>query len=284
MSFHEVFPPRFFAPDTGGSNGADHERNLPPLTAFIKQLREKNLIAAEGFDEGEFPMKVADVRAFATFVLKENPPEGFLQRLGESISFLSEKDFEEGIAALSTGLQERLTGRPYTIVFQENNKSGPWIFGKLRSIGFPKEDRIHVFEEDGELPESDNSLLVTVDDHSMTGSQMMDIATVAGSNRPIVMGLLRATPIALDRLQTRHPNAEIVLIKTIEPPKLEAEDYAFMQRVMKDQNLSVDDEYKLSEGYTTYMTFYMIPDTTLSFLVKGPHPLIIDSNFTRPYS
>lgn len=247
---------------------------------------------AEIIAKKDLPIDPTDAIDFAQFVIHIGAPEGFLDRLVETIQYKSEPEFALDFEEYAEAVVNDLAGKPYSTIFYKRFDSGRWIHELLMRHGLhPAEHQFTTYRYRNEplsrelglhdpddipsiLPEG--TILLIPDDFTLSGAQMGEMAAIGRENKlDTRVAVLYTSELAEKELIGSRPQSFIHLPERIKSMKdnVTPEDIIFMQEIndlygWETKNLVTGDE-------PFFWTWYKIPDNVPEiFTEKGHHPLV----------
>lgn len=115
-----------------------------------------------------------DALAFAGNILNQNPPEGFLGRLLDSVHYVGQDEFWRDINQLALNLRDFLKGEPYASYVGLMGKSSPWILEQL----------LNARDHDG-MPILHAPVAIFADEDGQVNGQPVTVARAATINQAL---------------------------------------------------------------------------------------------------
>lgn len=252
----------------------------------------------ETFHEAQFidptlPVYTRDVDRFRGAIEKYNPPQGFLERVLESMQYVDRKMFVHDLDKLLEVAIEILSDNEYFVVQSKRGKSDVWIYQSLLRRGLPVptgEIRTMDYDNDDESFDKLQTGLqqVVFDDFAITGGWIGDMVysndylTLPRDTRSAFF--LYTTGHARERLTSKQISVyqsgkDIITLEE----SLEERDLSFLERLP----LKLQPEIIEFSESPLFWTWYKVPDNVPSFFTgieeKGIPPLIRPELFQPPY-
>lgn len=264
----------------------------------------------EGIKERELPIEADNAKAFAQYVLAQNPPDGFLERLTAGLQYKSEEAFENDFQSYAESLKGFFnSNEPYAVAFDDLDGSGRWIYEKLLNAGIPAADYhfyLDMYPEVALVPDSGlidirqiqdvlpvGAKVFAPDDFALTGTQMTDLMTQIQGNfndrnkhpYQVLVACMYTSESADQTMNRQDPSAKVIsLSERIKPVDdfLLPNDIGFINRLIS----SMHEGDVFYGDNALFWTWYKVPDNISSYeIFTEPKcgQLINVDQFKQPY-